>query len=105
MKIYENPELQILNGLQSILAYVNGSLSIVNNEHLEDLKALEGVTHVSGDLTIQYSEGHVLSNHLNNITVVGGDLKLTGLFMLIDAFQKLESVGHDFFHVRLLHIT
>ena len=97
VKIHENPQLQTLNGLQNILSYVNGSLSIVNNEHLEDLKALENVNHVSRDLVIQYSGGRVLSNCLNNIIVVGSDLKIVGLFILVGAFQKLESVGGDFF--------
>ena len=59
---------------------------------------LESVINVNGDMTIENSRGDVLvSINLNNVTTVGGDLKIIGILITVGAFEKLKSVDRDLF--------
>ena len=97
LTICENLILEMLDDLQNVSRQVNGSVTIVGNGHLEDLKALDYLTNVNGHMTIK-SGSKCISVKCKNLIQVGDNLVLTGvIFNEIKTFGSLKTVRHDLF--------
>lgn len=97
LTICENPSLKTLKDLQNILRQINGSVTIENNGNFEDLKGLDYLIRLKGDMRIKVGNESV-HVQCKNLIWVGGDLVLTGVNVLnLDAFQNLQIVGQDLF--------
>jgi hypothetical protein len=88
-----NTALTSLEGLESITS-LDRSFGASGNP-LVDLRGLDGLTTVGGDLYVTYTDGFTDLSGLDSLTSVGGILGLSGLHDLtsLHGLEALETAG------------
>ena len=95
MTISSNASLISLEGLYENRTTIEGSLYIVGNPVLSDLKGLEHIESVSGTLLIQKQESRTILDGLNNLISVNElNIRSNGAIETLEGLSNLASINH-----------
>ncbi|MEG3658631.1 hypothetical protein V5097_14575 [Arenibacter palladensis] len=94
--INDNPQLETLNGLQS-LSKIYGNLRIGNNKNLRNLKGLNNLAEVTGNIWLQWNDSLESLDDLENLISIHKDLRIVDNSSItnLDGLNTLESVGFN----------